>query len=148
MKTEITTSRIIAGALVVGVLLFSAVTSLLTNFTHIPSEIDLLGKIALALTIIGSFASRFMGKFLLNKINKAAPLTAQFAAYKNSLIIRLALLEGPAMFTIVLVMLTSNYEYYITTLLLVAQMIGLFPHKQRLISDMKLSKEEEAFIFH
>ena len=148
MKTEITTSRIIAGALLVGIVLFSAVTALLTNFTHIPSEIDLLGKIALGLTIIGSFASRFIGKLLLNKIDKKAPLKTQFEAYKTSLIIRLALLEGPAMFTIVNVMLTSNYEYFITTFLLAAQMIGLFPHKQRLISDMKLNKEEEETIFN
>ena len=147
MDQHIKASRIITLSLVAGVIVFSLVTLSLTNFTHIPSEIDLSGKIALSIAVIGSFISRLMGNVFLRKIDKNSTLANQFETFKRSLIIRLALLEGPALYTIVSVMTTNNYEFFMATGIMIIQMLALYPHRTRIIGDMNLTDEEIKELF-
>ena len=67
MDQLIKSSRIITLSLVAGVVVFSLITLNSTNFTHLLSEIDLLGKIGLTIAVIGSFISRLMGNIFLRK---------------------------------------------------------------------------------
>ena len=147
MDQLIKSSRIITLSLVAGVVVFSLITLNSTNFTHLLSEIDLLGKIGLTIAVIGSFISRLMGNIFLRKINKNSSLTNQFQTFKTSLIVRLALLEGPALFTIVLVMLTNNYEFFMATGIMIIQMLSLYPHRTRIIGDMQLTDAEIKELF-
>lgn len=147
MDQLIKPSRIITICLVAGVVVFTLFTLNDTNFTHIPSEINLKGKIALSIAVLGSFISRLMGNYYLKKIDKKSSLVNQFQAFKTSLIIRLSLLATPAFLTIIIVLTTYNYEFLIATGFMFIQMISLYPHRTRIIGDMNLTDTEIKEVF-
>ena len=80
-------------------------------------------------------ATRYNGS-LLEKTN----------AYRAAVILRYALLEGPALFSVIVCLLTGQIIVLVITAIMVAVMLYSLPSKERLISDLQLSFEETNVI--
>ena len=69
-------------------------------------------------------------------------LNEKLTGYQSALIIKYALVEGPAFFTIVAYLLTANILFPFITVFLVFVLVLSAPRKDKLISDLNLSLSE------
>lgn len=148
MKQQLKSIKLISIGLTAGILFYTFIVLLSTGFTHQPTNIDTIGIMALSIAVAGSLASRLIGNSLLKKTDKSKPLEDQLKQYSRTQIIRLALLEGPALFAVANVMTSGNYEYFIAAGFLIAQMISFFPHTARLTAELQLTVEEQEELFN
>jgi hypothetical protein len=154
MAQEIKTLRtlqIIVTALPIGGCIFAAIILLLLNETQ-PTEasddLHVLRWLHLGLTIYGLIASKFLGdRILSGKMKTAAsgqPATF-FQRYSQSIIVRLAIIEGNTLFGMVIFLIASegglvkaDASYYLHLLplcmLIVASMI-LYPTEEKMMAE-------------
>jgi len=144
-------------ALISGVLIFFLIT-LFLNFTgNIPiSDIDedvLLINVLIITGLVFLAAGIFGGQIFFNnklkKINEQKEdLLIKTAEYRSSLIIRYALIEGPAFFSIIGYFLTASYIFIVFVGIAIAiYIIVLKPTRERLIIDLQLDNIEKEKIY-
>ena len=120
--------RIIFFALLAGVLLFCAVTVFL--ITRDGGEVQtLLGSTTNDLLAMGGYvlAMIFLSRFIDGMWQKQIPTVLKvgrspLSHYRSNVIIRLALLEGGALLTVVMALVTRNPQLLIATALAVGAM--------------------------
>lgn len=148
-KSYLTSLKIIHFALTAGVVFFMLIAIAL-QFTGFEPELKELEEILLAITVAGAVAGVFTGNLLFRKrleqLVELKGLKEKLMGYQSALIIKYALVEGPAFFSVVAYLLTANLLFPAITLVLISIFILYAPGKDKLISDLNLSrKESEIF---
>ena len=145
IKDLILPIQIIAGALILGPTLFLIFTSYINYTTNPEVDTELSEIFGIVILIIGfsSFIiSHFVYKKHLKTIDKTAAIREKLGKLQLATIIRLASLEGTALFSIVSFFVTNNiyFQYFAIAVLVI--MVLYFPTKSRIAEDSKLNEEE------
>lgn len=148
-KSYLTSLKIIHFALTAGVVFFMLIAIAL-QFTGFEPELKELEEILLAITVAGAVAGVFTGNLLFRKrleqLVELKGLKEKLMGYQSALIIKYALVEGPAFFSVVAYLLTANLLFPAITLVLISIFILYAPGKDKFIGDLNLSrKESEIF---
>jgi hypothetical protein len=94
---------------------------------------------------MGATTSLFLVK-RFSEPSETSDLSAKLANYQTRMIIRMALLEGPALLAIFQFLSTGSLLYVFVSMVSILFMIYLFPSKQKFISEYSLSMEERIVI--
>ncbi len=93
-----------------------------------------------------SFASVFFSSFMYRIRSNAAQtlnsLQEKLAHYRSGVIVRLALVEGPIIFGIVLYLLSGKFLVLALTFMLLVYFVFIRPTKDKAIKDLNLKGEE------
>ncbi len=147
LNEAIKINLIIWAALIMGMLFFSAisiflVTSGVMNVNQIEQFATLI-YIVPSLAIICVFAGFFVFKQKLEAIREKTDVITKIAEYRAALIIRWALLEGAAFFSIVSYLLTGNYILLGIAVVIIIIFILIMPSRVRLETDLELSWQDK-----
>lgn len=141
--------KIVHLALVIGVVFFALVSVFLqiNGFGTLGELINngLLLIIPL-LALIGIFGSNFIFKKRLRKIVDKTNPNEKMEDYRSALILKFALIEGPSFFAIVAYLLTGNYIFLGTAVVLIIVFLIYTPSRTKFISDLELTKDESDLI--
>lgn len=100
--------------------------------------------VGLALAIGGFVGGNLIFKQILAKIAPDATLSRKVSAYQTAFIIRAALMEGAALFSVVAYMLGGNLFFLALTAAVVLYFITLRPTKDKVTTDLGLDYNEKA----
>ena len=99
-----------------------------------------------ALAVVGAITSNVIPSILISKFKSTSgeevSLEKKFNTWQSARIIKLALLEGPAMFAAVSILLTGNYLYLGVVGFMLVLMVFSRPTKSAMIADLDLTSEE------
>lgn len=136
--------------LVIGVVLFGLVVYFfIIDFQHPDTQSEaakLLVYLVPGLVIAGILASNIIYRIKLNMIKGSEDLKTKMMGYRESLIIRYALLEGPALFALTAIFITNNVNFMVYAGLMVALMILKRPTLRTAIMDLELDQQETAIL--
>lgn len=90
-----------------------------------------------------AFLSHFIFQQNLKKVKEKTTLKEKLVHYQYSRIIRYAMLEAPALFGIVIFIITSNQFYLIISAVLLAYLFLLRPTESIIKEDLDLNTEQE-----
>ena len=136
-------------ALIMGQLLFAGVIyfqvssagNSISDRNGIPFDI-----IVPILVIGGIVASYFIFNTLLKSAKNKSNLKEKLVSYRSAMIVRFALLEGPSLFSIIIVMITGNIMFFIYTLLIIGFFLYYRPTKESITNELELNFEEKSVI--
>ncbi|MCB9175023.1 MAG: hypothetical protein H6589_10480 [Flavobacteriales bacterium] len=145
-KSFIQRITIIHLALIIGLLLFAGVTysTVETNVLVFDFDSNFFTVIVPAMAISMAFASNFIFTKKVNELSNVSLLKDKLMGYQTASIIRFALLEGPAMFSIVIYMLTGNLLFLIMAGVLIVYFITIRPTKEKIEMELNLNFEHKA----
>lgn len=137
-------------AMISGVLIFSVVAAgLQANGSMSPDEElgNILVPVCLGLGIINLLMSDFLFKQQANRISAEQPLYTRQSTFRSAFIVRLALLEGAALFCTVVYLLTGHWLTLLGALLLIGWMAYNRATMAVLTKYLFLTKEEAVEMF-
>jgi hypothetical protein len=127
----------------VAIFLIIAVVLQLPGFEPKLKELEVIFiGITTVVVISGIFAGNMIFRKRLEQLIELKNLDEKLTGYQSALIVKLALIEGPAFFTVVAYLLTANILFPAIAVLLVFVMVLSAPRKDKLISDLNLSLTE------
>lgn len=134
---------IITGSLIVGVVMVLTII----HFIAIPEEAkntstSIFLMLTLALAIGGAFLGNMLFQQRLNAIS-ATSLMDKLRQYRTALILKYALLEAPALLSVIFYLLEGNIYLPTITFLLLGLMVYNLPTKTRVSNDLNLSIQEQ-----
>ena len=139
-------------AMIMGLIFFAVVAVYLHmsgSFTTNTAELRDIFLIIVPLFAFGAFmGSRFIFSMKLNQAKEKSDLTDKINEYRSILIIRFALLEGAALFSLVIYLLTGDYIFLIIAGLMVVYFSLLKPTTDKLIFDLELGHDDKAKIMN
>ncbi|MGE0019230.1 MAG: hypothetical protein AB7S72_06155 [Draconibacterium sp.] len=148
-KSYFTSLKIIHFALTAGIAFFMLIAITL-QFTGFEPELKEMEMILLGITVFAAASGIFTGNLLFRKrleqLVELKSLEKKLLGYQSALILKYALVEGPAFFTIVGYLMTANIMFPVITVLLIFTMVLFAPRKDKLISDLNLSNRESAIL--
>jgi hypothetical protein len=152
-KQIVRATRILFGALVVGVLLFMLVTIIVNQLNgplfekNYLAYNDIFLAVAFVLGVACIFGARFFyGKAISSTNSLSFSLDARLNQYRGSLIIYMAFCEAAALFSIVIFFLTGNYIVLTVTGIMLVAMFMKAPTKRRIISELALDLQQQKEI--
>lgn len=127
------TLRIIAGALIMGVATFAAVTIFLVN-DNPNDDWSLLFWLALGGTVLAIIMSQVMTAMVSRgAVTRDITVEKALAIYSQRVIVGMAILEGAAFFTLVIFLIEGQWLLLAATALLVVLMFIKFPSRGGLV---------------
>jgi len=105
-------------------------------------EIFLVVVPAFSLTAL--IASQLLFKLKINSIDPSIHLPQKLLAYKEALIIKYALIEGPAILACIAFLLTANTLHLAIAGILLLFFVYNRPDKSRLLLDLNLTADDAA----
>ena len=139
-NTHVKTLRILFLALLLGQVLFLAITFLIRYIHGILLEAADLTQIFLIISLIGCTISHILSyQISKSKLQK-------MEQYRSILIIKLALLEGASFFTIICFQLTGDFIFSGIAALMIILFAAKMPTKDKIIFELELSTEEQRSI--
>lgn len=149
-QLNIKTLRIIFFAFIAGLLMFSLVSTVVVNNQVIPQLTEDLKAIFLIIIAIMSVSNIFIGKIIFNKRIEQAKTKLDFNEklniYMSANIIRFALIEGVALFSIICFMLMGDWIFLAVTAVLIVFFITLQPTIERCAMDLELTLDERELL--
>lgn len=146
-KQYLLTSRIIHGAMVSGIVLFNLAIGYLISQQTLGTGYNKQHEVFYLLVGLMGLSSIVGGKFFFNKeLEKAkaqSTLRENLMGYQTSNIIRYALIEGAALFSSVVTLLTLSVWFFVVTAILVIVLASFFPTIERTIKELNLSYSEQ-----
>lgn len=139
--------QIIHRAMLLGIILFAAIAFFLTysgNFPPLLQQYDQgLQVAAIVLSLAGFFIGNALFKKKIFQIRSSSDsLSNKFSLYRSASLLQWALLEGPALFTIICFLLVGNYAF----LALAGALMILFsintPTKIKMAMLLQITEEE------
>lgn len=137
-------------ALVAGIVFFGGIIAfLVTSGAGSPEMSDLetiflyIVPIFLVLGVVSSF---LVYRKRIGDLKDERDLVSKMTGYRGAFIVRLALLEGPGFFAVVVTFLTGNLLFLVFAGIIVAYMIYLRPAKESIANDLGLNYDEIAKI--
>ncbi|MGV8877722.1 MAG: hypothetical protein ACOH2A_01695 [Sphingobacteriaceae bacterium] len=94
------------------------------------------------MAIAAYFVSRLVFKQQILALASKDSLKEKLMVYQGAALVRLAFLEGAALFGIVAFMITGNLFELLISILLVLYFLTLKPTKEKVINDLQLSQEQ------
>jgi divalent metal cation (Fe/Co/Zn/Cd) transporter len=148
MKSSLRAILIMFYALVIGVVVFLIiVTGLLQIMSPSLEEKNVhniflitASLLALLCFVFGTMAYR---KKIDKIVNSNLNLNDKFNKYREALIAYYAACEGAALFAVICLFLTGNYWFIVIAITMLSAMWYRMPTKQRLITDLQLSSQEQ-----
>lgn len=141
---------IIHFALIAGQVLFGLLSCFLELTKSLePSTTDAKGVliyIAPVLVLGGFLFSNILFKNRLKSIDRNSEIMLKLTDYREALIVRYALLEGPSLFSIVSYLLTGNIIFILSAAIIVLYFLTLRPTKEKAIRDLELNADEEMIL--
>jgi len=131
-------------ALFMGQVMFAAITLFLCKqpVLNLKPGNDVLFYLSPALVLFGIFMGSFLFKQSVAKLDEKPSLNEKLKAYQTAFIIRCAFAEGPSMFGIVCMLLTSNVYYLIVVGVNILYFIIIRPTKFKIVDDLNLNEQE------
>lgn len=146
-KSYFTALKIVHFALTAGVILF-LVMAVILQITGFEPELKEMEMILLGITAFAAIAGIFTGNLLFRKrleqLVELKSLKEKLTGYQSALIVKYALVEGPAFFCVVAYLLTANILFPVIAVFLVFVLVLFAPRKDKLISDLNLSTKETS----
>jgi hypothetical protein len=147
-KEALRALRILFGALLAGVIMFSVIVLALNFMTEPVSPFQGFENIILGGAIALSLVCFMLARKGYNKGTGIAKdslisLPDKLNQYRATLILYMALCEGPALFGIILFYLTGNYFMFIITAMMIAAMLAKAPARQRVVDDLGLDWQQQ-----
>ncbi len=143
LNEAIKINLIIWVALIMGMLFFAAISVFLVTSGGVKinqiEQFTTLIYIVPSFAIMSVFAGFFMFKKKLTAIREKTDVITKISEYHAALIIRWALLEGAAFFSIVSYLLTGNYILLGIAVVIITIFILIMPSRVRLETDIELS---------
>ena len=142
---QVLTATLLIGIIFFGgivIILLSVKGHLLDNEPLLFSEILLYCAIDLA-AVCYFFARTIYNKKLETLKNSTLPLADKLSQYRVLLVLYLACCEGPALFSVVALLLTGNYWLLIVTICMMIAMAVKFPLTQKIISLLNVDWVEQ-----
>lgn len=103
------------------------------------------------MALIIGYGGKFAGKMMFNKLIKQLPFKAglplKSEKYKVAHIVRLAMLEFPALMCLYFGYVTNNGFYLLVVGLLIFMMLTVFPSRNRFSEEVELNNEEKTQLF-
>ena len=96
------------------------------------------------LVIAGILSSNIIFRIKLNGVIESEDLKLKMTVYRESLIIRYALLEGPALFALAAIFITNNINFLVYAGLIVVLLASKRPTKKSAFADLALNQQEIA----
>jgi len=135
-------------AMILGVVLFGLVVFFfVADFQQPDTRSEIAGILVYlvpALVLAGILASNIIFRVKLNGVIESDDLKLKMTVYRESLIIRYALLEGPALFALAAIFITNNINFLVYAGLIVVLLAFKRPTKKSSIADLALSQQEMA----
>jgi hypothetical protein len=141
--------KVVHAALVIGVVLFLLITVVLdlNGFASGDEEIRMaLLLVASVFTFGGVFAGNYIFKKRISIIREKTNLREKMDDYRSALIVKWALIEGPAFLAVVAFMLTGDLIFFGIGVLLVIVFLVYTPSRNKFIKDLSLSPNEVQVI--
>ena len=146
MKKEFQSIQILHAALLLGSLLFFLVANFLGDFElvqHLDDSDSILVYIIIVLVPICIATSRFMNKQLLASFKDDDSIQGKMDNYKNRVILRSALIEGPILFAAVVVLLDSHLYAAIMFVIGWGALLLIRPTLEEFAADYGLTSQEK-----
>jgi hypothetical protein len=103
---------------------------------------EFLSYLVPAAIVGGIIASYLTQQHRLKMIQSKDNLIDKMTAYRSSLIIRYALLEGPALFALAAFWVSGNFMFFGFALLNTGLFMFCMPSKRRVINELQLNNDE------
>ena len=133
-------------SILMGPVLFGIIFYLLSR--NLEQGVYLSGEMALAIIPIIAISCMFFGNFLfkktISKIQNSMTLSEKLKNYRTAFIIRLSLVEGPAVVSTFIYYTTLNMIYLILAGLLILCMLSIAPKKEKIAVHLSLNREEKV----
>lgn len=150
-KSKVKVLRIVTLALVTGVVIFALIVVGLVQAIEPPllPEEDLPGPDTGLYVAAGAGLLGLVMAFTLfnKKMNGIAlmegSLQEKLSRYNSTLILFMALCEGPALLSVIILFLTKQYAVLVVTAVMVAAMLSKLPTKAKVIELLKPDWEEQ-----
>jgi hypothetical protein len=130
--------------------LFAAVILIITSGRETDfkfEEYAIYFIIGVSLFIVwGIFGGKYLFSTKLNLAKKEKSLFDKLSSYRTALIIKYAVLEGPAIFSIISYLLTGNILFIILAGLIIIFFLFMKPTKDKLIIELELNSSEKEII--
>ncbi len=98
------------------------------------------------LTIVGFVAGNLIYRYKIKRANPKREITDKMQLYFTGTMIKLAIVEGTSLFSIVVFLITGEIYFLIFTLFLLTTFIVSSPSKQKAIIDLKLNLAETELV--
>jgi len=99
--------------------------------------------IMIVVMIAGIFGSNLLYNFHKNKIEINDPLESKMARIQQAVIVRFALVEGPALLGVILYLKEANLIFLMLSAMMVLYFLTLRPSKEKIIDDMNLTSDQK-----
>ncbi len=133
-------------ALMIGVAFFASIAYFMVynvGFEPIDGETSYALKLLTPmLMLLGVLANPFVKLYRINKLRLETDLNNKLAGYRAATIVRLALLEGPALFTVIAFLLTGDTNFLLYTSFMLLLFAMTRPTLERAIKELKLNESE------
>lgn len=139
-------------AMVAGVIIFAVIAHLVNNMGtepllgHMEDMSKTFQYIAYALTIGGYLGGMYMFNNLVKQARQKEGLLSKLEAYRSANVMQIALLEGPALVSIVFYLLTNAYVFLLIGGMLILYMLLKLPVVSKISEDLELSNEERKVL--
>jgi F0F1-type ATP synthase membrane subunit c/vacuolar-type H+-ATPase subunit K len=149
-KQYLLTSRIIHGALVSGILLFNLVIGYLISQQTLGTGYNKQHEVFYLIVGLMALGSIFGGRVIfakeLEKAKTQPTFSKKLAGYQTANIIRYALIEGSALFSTVVTLLTLSVWFFVITAFLVVILASFFPTIEKAIKELDLNYNEQTLL--
>lgn len=140
--------QILHSAMLAGQVFFIAVVLYLHYSAQIEVNIISIKKYLYAIVplfIAGGFIlGTFIYKKRLQTLNETSTIEFKSSLYRSANIIRYAMLEGPSLLSIVILLLTNDFFFLNTALFTILLFAFFRPTQARMITDLQLSESDFA----
>lgn len=136
--------KIIFLAMFSGVLIFLLVVLFLSH-EEIKEQTQMqnaLVFILLGLTLIGIPVGMSISRKTIQRIDKSLPLIKKISGFSKAWIIRVAVIEGITLFSIVSLFITHDYRFLFITILLMMFFLMNYPSISKMAQRLNLTREE------
>jgi len=140
--------RILHLVFLAGLILFSAISFFLVFTGSMGKNSELKGILTILVPgflVAGIMGSYFIAKNrLLTLVDK--DLNEKLSGYRAMMILKIALLEGPALFAIISYQLTGNILFLGVAMIAVLLILFVNPSKEKVAEELNLSTQDRALI--
>ncbi|WP_207421893.1 hypothetical protein [Desertivirga brevis] len=137
---------IIHSALIIGQLLFLAVSLKVVSDGEVEGNDDVFKLIAPSLLAGGAIIGFFLRRSILAKAQKKE-LRDKLGDFRTATIVQCALLEGPSLFSIVCFLLTGNLLFLALVVISLALQFFARPTREKVMTDFVLSDGEISLLY-
>ncbi len=147
-RTFFSTLALIHAGMVVGLVLFLSIAFYINASGGYKGniELDVFIWVIPLVAVSGIIASILIFRVKTRKARGIEDFVSRLWAYKTTLIIRWALLEGPALLAIIGYLISGEMPFFSIAVMLIMILLISRPSRKKLIMDLQLSSIEKILI--